>query len=175
MDADDISRSLAELGRRVAALEAGAPAGTPTAPPAVEKLLERLRGGPDSADVVLYAGVGGWDGQTLAWQVERGWEEIRQAPAERSAAVLAALGNPTRVRIAVELLRRRLTTAELAHRLNQPSTGQLFHHLKELLAAGVVHQPERGTYAVREQQVIPLLTVLSAVLDLRPSVPGEEA
>nr|MDT0662919.1 helix-turn-helix domain-containing protein [Micromonospora sp. DSM 115978] len=175
MDADDISRALADLGQRVAALEAGAPTSKHPAPPTVERLIDKLRGGPDSGDVLLYAGVGGWDGQTLAWQVERGWEEIRSAPAEPSAAVLAALGNPTRVRIAIELLRRRLTTAELAQRLDQPSTGQLFHHLKELLAAGVVHQPERGTYAVREQQVIPLLTVLSAVRDLRPSVPGEEA
>ncbi|GIF00702.1 ArsR/SmtB family transcription factor [Paractinoplanes rishiriensis] len=165
MNADEMARELASLGRRVAALEATA------RPPAVPAMLDQHL----DADTVLYAGLGGWDGQTLAWQVVRGWDEIRSAPADASAGVLAALANPTRVRIATELLRRRLTTAELAQRLDQPSPGQLFHHLKELLAAGVVHQPERGTYAVREQHVIPLLSVLCAVLDLRPSVPWEDS
>jgi DNA-binding transcriptional ArsR family regulator len=172
---DEISQALAELGRRVAALEA-------RGGPIADRLAQRLNahnGGEDSGeadgDTVTYSAVGGWDGQTLAWQIERGWDEVRAAPAEPSAAVLAALGNPTRVRIAVELLRRGLTTAELAQRLDQPSSGQLFHHLKELLAAGVIHQPVRGTYAVREQHVIPLLAVLCAVMDLRPSVPWAES
>lgn len=177
MDGDEVSRALTELARRVTALEAAA--STPTRPsagaPVVERLVQRLDGRGDATDTVVYAGVGGWDGQTLAWQVERGWEEVRSASAEDSASVLTALGNPTRVRIAVELLRRRLTTAELAKRLDQPSSGQLFHHLKELMAAGVVHQPVRGTYAVREQHVIPLLAVLCAVIDLRPSVSLEES
>lgn len=172
-----MSRSLADLAKRVTALEAAASARTRPSPdaPVVEALLRRLKGRDEADDTLVYAGLGGWDGQTLAWQVERGWEEIRSAPAEHSASVLAALGSPIRVRIAVELLRRNLTTAELAERLDQPSSGQLFHHLKELLSAGVIHQPVRGTYAVREQHVIPLLAVLCAVMDLRPSVPLEEA
>ena len=59
--------------------------------------------------------------------------------------------------------RRRAT---LGDRLDQPSSGQLFHHLKELLAAGVIHQPERGTYAIRREDVIPLLAALSCAIDL---------
>jgi DNA-binding transcriptional ArsR family regulator len=172
----ETARALTDLTARVAALEAAASA--PARPPGdtqvVEQLVHRLEGGDGKAETLVYAGVGGWDGQTLAWQVERDWAEIRSAPAEHSATVLAALANPTRVRIAAELLRHGLTTAELAQRLDQPSSGQLFHHLKELLAAGVIHQPERGTYAVRHQHVIPLLAVLSAVMDLRPSVSWEE-
>ncbi len=68
-----------------------------------------------------------------------------------------------------------MTTAELASRLDQPSTGQLSHHLKELLAAGVIHQPVRGTYAVRMEHVVPLLTLLSAAIDVDPDhSPGAE-
>lgn len=177
VDIDQISRSLTDLAQRVAALEAATPARAQpqSETPVAEQLVHHLAGRETAGDTLLYAGVGGWDGQTLAWQVERSWEEIRSGSAEQSASVLTALGNPTRVRIAVELLRRRLTTAELGTRLDQPSSGQLFHHLKELLAAGVIHQPVRGTYAVREQHVIPLLAVLCAVMDLRPSVPWEES
>lgn len=165
-----MSQSLADLSRRVAALERAAQpqAAPPADAPVLEHLVQRLTGGADATSTLRYAGVGGWDGQTLAWQTERDWEEVLGAPAERVAAVLGALGSPIRVRITAELLRRSLTTAELAERLDQPSSGQLFHHLKELLAVGVIHQPLRGTYAVREQQVIPLLAVLSAVLDIHP-------
>jgi DNA-binding transcriptional ArsR family regulator len=176
VDIDDVARSLAALTDRVAALEGSATPARPSSDqPLVSQLIQRLHGGGEPHDVLLYAGVGGWDGQTLAWQAERSWDEVRASPAEQSAAALAALGNPTRVRIVVELLRRRLTTAQLAERLDQPSSGQLFHHLKELLAAGVVHQPVRGTYAVREQHVIPLFAVLCAVMDLGPSIPWEES
>ncbi|GIJ49347.1 hypothetical protein Val02_62330 [Virgisporangium aliadipatigenens] len=160
----DVQKRLDELAKRVSALEKAAP----PAPTANATGWQDL-----TPETFVYGGLGGWDERTIAWQIARGWDEIRAAPAEPSAGVLAALGNPTRVRIVAELLRRRLTTAELARLLDQPSSGQLFHHLKELLAAGVIHQPVRGTYAVREHHVVPLLAVLCAVMDLRPSVAEE--
>ncbi|MEW6059695.1 MAG: helix-turn-helix domain-containing protein [Actinomycetota bacterium] len=89
------------------------------------------------------------------------------------ARVLTALANGTRLRIVGELMHGPVSTGELAERLDQPSSGQLFHHLKELLAAGVIHQPVRGTYALRRQHAVPLLAVLSAASDLTPSPSGE--
>ena len=58
------------------------------------------------------------------------------------------------------------TTAELTAALEGRSSGQLFHHLKELLAADVIYQPARGTYAIRDPHVIPILTLLSCALDV---------
>jgi DNA-binding transcriptional ArsR family regulator len=88
--------------------------------------------------------------------------------------VFGALGNPVRLRIVSILLAGPATTAELAERLDQPSTGQLFHHLKELLTTGLVHQPVRGTYAIRRQDIISLLALLAASLDLAASGGGLE-
>ncbi len=79
---------------------------------------------------------------------------------------LSALANGTRVRIVAELLGGPVATGELADRLDQSSSGQLFHHLKELLAAGLIHQPVRGTYAIADRHAVPLLAVLSAGIDL---------
>jgi hypothetical protein len=62
----------------------------------------------------------------------------------------------------------------VAELLGQPSTGQLFHHLKELLAAGIVHQPQRGTYSLRLAHVIPLLTMISAACDVSPALGAAE-
>ena len=78
------------------------------------------------------------------------------------------------MRIVVELFDGALSTAALAERLDQPSSGQLFHHLKELLAAGLVRQPERGTYALRAEHVVPLLGLLSAATDLGGRRPEPE-
>lgn len=63
----------------------------------------------------------------------------------------------------------------LASRIDASSTGRLFHHLKDLLAAGLVHQPVRGTYALRRTHVVPLLAALSCALDLAgPDTPGDD-
>lgn len=77
-----------------------------------------------------------------------------------------ALSSPARLRIVGALVAGEASTGDLAARLADGTTGQLFHHVKELLAAGLVHQPRRGVYALRPQHAVPLLAVLSAAIDL---------
>lgn len=131
----------------------------------VQQLLADLDPAGGGARLV-YAGAGPWPGGTVAWQVGRPWDEVVDEPAEPLARVLSALSSGMRVRILTALLAGPRSTAALAEVLDQPSAGQLFHHLKELLAAGLVHQPDRGTYALRKQHAIPVLAVLSAAADL---------
>ncbi len=119
----------------------------------------------DDAATVVYSGAGPWEDGAVAWRLGRDWDEVL-AGATGTAAVFAALGNGTRLRIVAELLRGPVATGDLAARLDWASSGQLFHHLRELLAAGVVYQPVRGTYAIRRQHVVPLLAVLSAAIDI---------
>lgn len=121
-----------------------------------------------------YAGTGSFANRTVAWKITRTWDDILDHAGTDASAVFAALANPTRIRIISQLLTGDLTTATLAERLDQPSTGQLFHHLKELLAAGIIHQPERATYSIHHHHVVPLLTLLSATTDLHPQHPTPE-
>ncbi|MDY7106426.1 MAG: metalloregulator ArsR/SmtB family transcription factor [Actinomycetota bacterium] len=167
----DLHATVDDLRRRVARLEAGQrplARRTATDTDVVEGLLADLRGdGSEPGEpTVLYAGVGPWEDGTVAWQLGRTWGEATSRADDRSARVLAALANPTRLRIVAVLLTGPLPTGRLAERLDQPSSGQLFHHLKDLLAAGIVHQPERGVYAIDRNHVVPLLAVLSATIDL---------
>lgn len=163
---------VADLVVRVAALEAGRPSGRPAASSdlsIVRSLVSELATGVESAadnGTVLYAGAGTAVGGVIAWQMDRTWNELTELEPGPIARLLAALGNPQRVKIVQALVHAPATTAELSGRLDEPSSGQLFHHLKELLAAGVVYQPQRGTYAVRQQHIVPLLTVISCGLDL---------
>jgi hypothetical protein len=46
------------------------------------------------------------------------------------------------------------------------STGQLYHHLKELLAVGLVTQPARSLYELRPRTVIAVCVALLIAADL---------
>jgi DNA-binding transcriptional ArsR family regulator len=162
---DDLAKQLRLLTERVSRLESAA---GPPAKPVDQDILERLAGG-SGLDTIRYGGAGRWGEDTLAWQREHDWGDVRAQADDATARVLGALGNPVRLRIVAVLLVRPATTAELTEQLDQPSTGQLFHHLKELLTAGLIHQPVRGTYSIRRQDVIPVLAPLAAGRDLAAS------
>lgn len=121
---------------------------------------------------VTYSGSGPWGDSTVAWNVTRRWPDLTTSPFEGPARVLATLAHPNRLRIVAELVGGETTTAELVARLGFATTGQLFHHLKELLAVGIVHQPRRGAYALRAQHVVALLAVISTATDLTTSTEG---
>ena len=147
-----------ELVRRVEALERARPGGSPGA--------GRIEWGDGADDTVAYAGKGtGPDGR-VELAVVREWSDVVGAPPTNVAGLMAALANPARVRIVQTLLAGAAERPALSAELDDPSVGQLSHHLKELLAAGVVHQPRRGVYAVAPARVVPLLTLLSVAVDL---------
>lgn len=54
------------------------------------------------------------------------------------------------------------TTAALTDLDVVGTSGQLYHHLRPLLAAGWLRQAARGRYEVPADRVVPLLVVLSA-------------
>jgi DNA-binding transcriptional ArsR family regulator len=72
------------------------------------------------------------------------------------ARMFAALGSPFRVRLLRLLLDGPRTSQELQTELEVGAVGQLYHHLKELLAAGLITQRRRSVYAIREEIVMPL-------------------
>ena len=168
----ELADVVADLVVRVAALEAGRPPGRPAANgdlsivrSLVSELADGRRGrGRERHRALRRRG----DRRRWSHRLADGptWNELTELEPGPIARLLAALGNPQRVQIVQALIHAPATTAELSGRLDEPSTGQLFHHLKELLAAGVVYQPQRGTYAIRQQHIVPLLTVMSCSLDL---------
>ncbi|MGD9572760.1 MAG: ArsR/SmtB family transcription factor [Thermoleophilia bacterium] len=172
MDADELAGVVTALAARVAALEErsapGRAAGTDDLA-LVRSLMDEVLGGGGGAPedgALLYAGAGQGPDGVVAWQMNRRWTELAAAEPAPVAAVLAALGSPQRVQVLQVLLRGPATTSEIGERLGGPSSGGLFHHLKELMAAGLVHQPRRGAYAVRPQHMVPILAVLAAAIDL---------
>src|SRR5262252_5654851 len=132
----------------------------------VARLAERT--GPEFdkdgvAGSLLYAGrattPGGGD---LIWQAEHPLPGVLAEGWEDAAAVLAALGNPVRLEIIRRLLMGGETVQELQEIPGLGTTGQLYHHLRDLQAAGLVTQRRRGRYGVAADKVVPALIIIAA-------------
>ncbi|QNE75997.1 helix-turn-helix domain-containing protein [Streptomyces finlayi] len=101
-----------------------------------------------------------WQYGTLTAQVlgtdedSPGWSDVAES--------LAALGHPVRLRLLREILAGRRTAAELATLDGVGTTGQIYHHLRQLTGAGWLHTTGRGRYEVPGVRVVPLLVVLTA-------------
>jgi DNA-binding transcriptional ArsR family regulator len=156
---------VADLAERVARLEAREPRPLKTV---LDHSLE-----PPERGRVVYSGLGPWADHAVVWQMERAWDDIVDHEPEIIARTFSALSSPVRVRIICALVGGPAPTAALAERIEAGTSGQLFHHLRDLLAAGLLHQPQRGVYALRAQHALPLLAAMSAAMDL--AAPSETA
>lgn len=173
---DQLAAIVADLVDRVALLESAGSRtrlGPRSVPPSVDVAATGGSGDLSGNGRVGYSGTGPWEGSSVAWRTERGWDDVIALAADPVARVLTALANDIRLRIVGELVSGPAGTGELAARLQVATSGQLFHHLKELLGAGVIHQPRRGVYALRPQHVLPLLAVISAAGDIASSTDEE--
>jgi hypothetical protein len=169
---DPVRERLAALEDRVAQLErdrdssAAAPAGQPPEPAAdetfwvVNGLRRRLAA---DAGAVVFAGVvplpGG--GEYL-WQYGRTTADLMAADWGGRSQVLAALGHPVRMLLAQLVLSGTGSVAELQADPRLGTSGQLYHHLRQLVTAGWLHQTTRGHYEVPAARVIPLLVMVTA-------------
>jgi DNA-binding transcriptional ArsR family regulator len=172
----DLAARVRELERRVALLEGSraAPPPRPVVDPerfwALARLAERT--GPEFdrdgvAGSLLYAGrattPGGGD---LIWQAEHPLPDVLAEGWEDAAAVLSALGSPFRLEIIRALLLGRGTVQQLQEIPGLGTSGQLYHHLRDLQSVGVVTQRRRGRYGVAGDKVVPCLIIIAAAASM---------
>lgn len=86
-----------------------------------------------------------------------------------AATVLQCIGNKDRLNLLLALLRTPMTVAAMVENVGFNTTGQVYHHLKPLIAADLVfevEQSERGVYAVTPHRVQGIIMLLAGVSDL---------
>ena len=176
------------LGARVAALEArldrlerggsGGAAAQPTATAGDSGAVDDERASMQFLDALSRRGGGRWTrGDTAGALGYAGWVQVgerryawtRETPVPEVADLdpgevarwIAAIASPQRVMLLLELFGSDRTSPELAAALDGASTGQVYHHLKELQAAGIVLQVRRGVYRIAPHHFIPLLVLLA--------------
>ena len=163
------------LERRLAALEGVSAGGESAEGPAdvgdlwaLHRLKEDLAaiGAEAAAGGVLFTGVLELTAdERYEWQYAVLADALLGQDDETDSAVtdsLAALGHPMRLRLLMGILRGRRTVADLAELPEVGTTGQIYHHLRQLTGTGWLHAVGRGRYAVRPARVVPLLVILSA-------------
>jgi Helix-turn-helix domain len=96
------------------------------------------------------------------WQQGVDIESLLETDWDLAADPLGALGHPVRLTVLREVLRGQHTTAEIGSVDGLGTTGQLYHHLRQLLAAGWLRSSGRGRYEVPAARVIPLLVIMAA-------------
>jgi DNA-binding transcriptional ArsR family regulator len=167
----ELEERVAELERRVAELEAAGGQGEAAAVTAVpvpdgfwalstwkEQLAEA---GLDGGGVLFTGAVGFPSGKHYEWQVGFSTESLMEGDLARAAETLSALGNPVRLLMLREVLLGRSTVSSLAQVADMGSSGQIYHHLRQMTAAGWLHSSARGHYAVPAERVVPLLVALA--------------
>ena len=175
---DPVRARLAALEDRVARLEseresATAPPGAQPPRPlpsaaddtfwVVNGLRARL---PAGAGAVIFAGVVPLpEGGEYLWQYGRTTADLQAADWAGRSQTIAALGHPVRLLLAQLVLAGTSSVADLQADPRLGTTGQLYHHLRQLVAAGWLHQTTRGHYEVPGARVIPLLAMLTAAED----------
>ncbi|MCT4357197.1 helix-turn-helix domain-containing protein [Streptomyces sp. Je 1-79] len=164
----ELEERVAALERRMAALE-GAERPAPEVVDATFWALEGLKaqiaeaGAPGEDGAVLFTGsVRLPTEERYEWQFGAFTERLLDGDWAETAESFAALGHPVRLRLLREIVGGRRTAAELAELEETGTTGQIYHHLRQLTGAGWLHTTGRGRYEVPGARVVPLLVVLTA-------------
>ncbi|MGW6919547.1 ArsR/SmtB family transcription factor [Kitasatospora sp. NPDC054939] len=167
-----LEERVADLERRLAALEeaerervAHRPAEEPEEDDfwALEGLKRQLAdGGADRGGVLFTGAVALPTGQRYEWQYALPTEALLDTDWTEAVDAFAALGHPLRARLLREVLAGRRTVTELAELDALGTTGQLYHHLRQLASAGWLQALGRGRYEVPAGRVVPLLVALAA-------------
>lgn len=85
-----------------------------------------------------------------------------------ASKVLACIGNTNRLAMLLEILREPSTVASLVKKCGFGSTGQVYHHLKPLLAADIVVEDEhqKGVYIIQPHKVQGIIMLLAGISDM---------
>jgi hypothetical protein len=98
-----------------------------------------------------------------AWQRELAMVDLLDADWAPQAEPIAALAHPVRLALLREVLKGARSVSALASLPGLGTSGQLYHHLKPLLAEGWLQPAGRGRYEVPNDRVLPLLGIIAAV------------
>lgn len=152
------------LERRVAALETEPPADAAAAlDPGEFWALQELQRRMPPGGAVLFTGDVTLDtGEHWSWQEARSAESVLHSDWGTASAGLSALHHPVRLALLHAVIQGTATAAELSALDGLGTTGQVYHHLRALVAAGWLTSDRRGQYSVPGQRVVPLMVIISA-------------
>ena len=139
--------------------------------PAIMEILDRMEnacGSSGETGRVTYLGVFSSGGRQSTWiENELNTDELLELIENRMAEkVLSCIGNNDRLNILLALLRKPMTVASLVEKCGYNSTGQVYHHLKPLIASDLIAEDKssaKGTYIVRPHKVQGIIMLFAGI------------
>lgn len=141
--------------------------------PSIMAILDRLEdqcNETGSSGRLAYVGVYASGGRQSTWikhdvNTDTLLSLIEEGTAEK---VLACIGSSDRLNLLLAILRRPRTVAQMVGECGFTSTGQVYHHLKPLIAADLVAEDEhvRGSYVIVPHRVQGILMLLAGISDM---------
>ena len=125
-----------------------------------------------ASGLVTYMGVFSSGSRQANWiKNEVNADDLLRAVEDRTPErVLACIGSNERLNILIALLKKPMTVAEIVKKCGFGSTGQAYHHMKPLLAAGIIAEGEegagKGVYVVRFDKVRGIIMLLAGICEL---------
>lgn len=166
----ELERQMNEVTRRLASLERAAPHTAPGQLPGGHGQDPRLQAAgldePGGEATVVYSGAGQFGSHRVVISQRAPLSQVLAADPEAVTRVFAGLASPARFIVLRALVGGPRTSQQLREVLDDPSAGQLYHHLRELLAAGLVIQPSRSVYAIPPGKVVAVCVAISAATHL---------
>ena len=137
----------------------------------IMRLLCRLTDKENRTGSITYLGVFNSGGRQSNWiQNDVNTDRLLALIENKLAAtVLQCIGNNDRLTLLLALLRTPMNVASMVTECGFNTTGQVYHHLKPLIAADLVfevEQAERGVYAVIPHRVSGIIMLLAGISDL---------
>ncbi|MCL2098860.1 MAG: transcriptional regulator [Oscillospiraceae bacterium] len=142
--------------------------------PEIQAVLDRLEnscGENGETGRVTYVGVFASGGRQSTWvKNEKSTDELLNLIETGMAGkVLNCIGSNDRLNILLSILKKPMTVAELVTDGGYNSTGQVYHHLKPLIAADLVKEDDnaaKGTYFVQPHKVQGIIMLLAGISDM---------
>ncbi len=139
--------------------------------PHVSAILDQLEnscGASGSSGRIAYVGVFASGGRQSTWvRNDVNADDLLPLIENRTAEkVLACIGSNDKLNMLLAILRQPRTVADLVSGCGFTSTGQVYHHLKPLLAADLITQDKRGSYIIQPHRVQGLIMLLAGISDL---------
>lgn len=139
----------------------------------LSEMMEELCYGVEEKDVsglVTYLGVYASGGRQSNWirNSVSADELLSLIESGVASKVLACIGNANRLAILLEILRGPKTVAALVEKCGFGSTGQVYHHMKPLLAADIVVEDvnQKGAYIIQPHRVQGIIMLLIGISDM---------
>ena len=139
---------------------------------AILSRLENLCGSNGDNGRITYLGVFASGNRQSTWiRNEVNTNDLLSLIENRMAEkVLACIGNSDRLNILLSILKKPMTVAQLVEECGYNSTGQVYHHLKPLVAADLIAEDSKnegkGYYVIQPHRVQGIIMLLAGISDM---------